>query len=131
MSSVLNAMNVSKILQLNWNKLTGFSGLVADSRLGLCIISGSHPWPQHPGVDRCLSDWGMCGHCLLRVRVESVSSFGRMDEDGFAPYLRTRCPWRLAATVGQAPGAPSLDASDTVLMWEAYSFTECICSMMQ
>ena len=62
---------------------------------------------HHAGVDRCLSGWGMRGHCLLHLLMESVLSFGRMDEDGFAPYLRTRCPWRLAATVGQASGVPA------------------------
>ena len=71
------------------------------------VVSTTHPWPQHAGVHQCLSGWGMRGHCLLHLRVESVWSFGRMDEDGFAPYLRTRCPWRLAATVGQASGAPA------------------------
>ena len=67
-------------------------------------------------------------HCLLRLLVEFVSSFGRMDEDGFAPYLRTRCPWRLAATIGQASGTPAhliaRISCDTVLLREEYSLTE-------
>ena len=91
--------------------MTGFCDLVPDSRLDLrSLYQLEHlpiHAPQHAGVDHCLSGWGMRGHCLLRLLLESVSSFGRMDEDGFAPYLRTRCPWRLAATVGQASGAPT------------------------
>ena len=91
---------------------------LARSAFTVSVGALTHPWPQHAGVDRCLSGWGMCCHCLLRLLVESVSSFGRMDEDGFAPYLRTRCPWRLAATVGQASGAPAL------FMREEHSLTE-------
>ena len=79
----------------------------SDSALTTAYRFLPQPIRINAGGDRCLSGWGMRGHCLLHLLVESVSSFGRMDEDGFAPNLRTRCPRRLAATVGQAPGAPA------------------------